>query len=54
MIVNFNKFKCMTGCAPSYLASQFITRGEVTGRKTRSSHIPLFKGAGRQKTFFID
>ena len=32
-------FKCMMGCAPSYLASQFITRGDVTGRKTRNSAV---------------
>ncbi len=48
-------FKCMMGCAPSYLASQFITRGDVTGRKTRNSqklNIPLFKSAAGQKTFY--
>ena len=36
-------------------ASQFITRGDVTGRKTRNSqklNIPLFKSAAGQKTFY--
>ena len=46
---------CTMGCAPSYLASQFITRGDVTGRQTRNSqklNFPLFKSAAGQKTFF--
>ena len=30
-------FKCMTGEAPEYLASQFITRKQVSERTTRSS-----------------
>ena len=36
----------ITGSAPTYLSSTFLTRGEVSGRTTRSSqllHIPLFK-----------
>jgi hypothetical protein len=48
-------FKCLMGCAPSYLASQFITRGDVTGPKTRNSqklNIPLFKSAVGQKRFY--
>ena len=39
-------FKCMTGSAPTYLSSKFLTRGEVSGRATRNSqllHIPLKK-----------
>ena len=48
-------FKCMSGCAPTYLSSMFLTRGEVSGRTTRSSHllqIPLFKSRSGQRTFF--
>ncbi len=48
-------FKCMMGHAPSYLASQFITRRDVTGRKTRNFqklNIPLFKSAVGQRTFY--
>ena len=39
-------FKCMTGSAPTYLSSKFLTRGEVSGRATRNPqllHIPLYK-----------
>ena len=39
-------FKCMTGSAPTYLSSKLLTRGEVSGRTTRSSqllHKPLYK-----------
>ena len=38
--------KCMTGQAPEYLTSQFITREQVSERITRSSqelNIPLFR-----------
>ena len=48
-------FKCMTGSAPSYLSSKFLTRGEVSGRATRNSqllHIPLYKSKSGQRTFF--
>ena len=48
-------FKCMTGSAPTYLSSMFLTRGEVSGRTTRSSqllHIPLYKSKSGQRTFF--
>ena len=49
-------FKCMTGSAPTYLSSMFLTRGKVSGRTTRSSQllqIPLFKSRSGQRTFFI-
>ena len=38
-------FKCMTGCAPDYLFEQFVNRGDISQRTTRSSqklNIPLF------------
>ena len=46
-------FKIMTGQAPGYLSSNFIFRGNVSGRMTRSSqqlHIPLFKTKSGQRT----
>ena len=48
-------FKCITGSTPTYLSSMFLTRGEVSGRTTRSSQllqIPLFKSRSGQRTFF--
>ena len=48
-------FKCMTGHAPKYLISQFITREQVSKRKTRSGqklNIPLFRTASWQRTFY--
>ena len=48
-------FKCMTGHAPEYLTSQFITREQVCKRATRSSqklNIPLFRTASGQRTFY--
>ena len=48
-------FKCMIGCAPTYLSSQFIKRIDVTNRTTRNSQqldIPLFKTASGQRTFY--
>ena len=48
-------FKCMTGHAPEYLTSQFITREQVSERTTRSSqklNIPLFRTASGQRTFY--
>ena len=39
-------FKSMTGQVPYYLSSNFISRGNIRGRTTRSSsqlNIPLFK-----------
>ena len=48
-------FKCMTGQAPKYLTSQFITREQVSERTTRSSQklkIPLFRTASGQRTFY--
>ena len=47
-------FKCMKGMAPSYLSSQFTTRGIISGRTTRQSdhlNIPLFTSATGQKSF---
>ena len=38
-----------------YLFSQFIKRGEISGRATRSSQmldIPLIKSASGQRTFY--
>ena len=48
-------FKCISGHAPKYLTSQFITREQVTKRTTRSGQkldIPLFKTASGQRTFY--
>ena len=48
-------FKCMTGHAPEYLTSKFITREQVSERTTRSSqklNIPLFRTASGQRTFY--
>ena len=48
-------FKCMTGHAPEYLTSQFITLEQVSERATRSSqklNIPLFRTASGQRTFY--
>ena len=48
-------FKCLTSRVPEYLSSQFIKRGEISGRATRSSqmlNIPLFKSASGQWTFY--
>ena len=45
-------FKCMTGSAPTYISSKFLTRGEVSSRTTRSSQllqIPLFKSRSGQR-----
>ena len=47
-------FKCLTGCAPEYLSAQFIRRGDVTNRRTRSSqmlNIPRFRTASGQRSF---
>ena len=48
-------FKCMTGQAPEYLSSRFITREQVSERTTRRSqklNIPIFRTASGQKTFY--
>jgi len=48
-------FKCISGHAPKYLTSQFITREQVTKRTTRSGQkldIPFFKTASGQRTFY--
>ena len=45
----------LTGQAPEYLTSQFITREQVSERTTRSSqklNIPLFRTASGQRTFY--
>ena len=47
-------FEYITGHAPKYLTSQFITREQVSKRTTRSGqklNIPLLKTASRQRTF---
>ena len=48
-------FKCLTSQAPEYLSSQFIKRGDISGRATRNSQMlntPLFKTASGQRTFY--
>ena len=48
-------FKCMTGCVPAYISSQFIKCQEVSNHHTRNSqqlNIPLFKTATGQRTFY--
>ena len=48
-------FKSMTGQVPNYLSSNFISRGNISGRATRSStqlNIPLFKTKSGQRTFY--
>ena len=47
-------FKSMTGQLPNYLSSNFISRGNISGRATRSStklNIPLFKTKSGQRSF---
>ena len=49
-------FKCMTGSAPTYLSSKFLTGGAVSDRITRSTkllQIPLFKSRSGQRTFYL-
>ena len=48
-------FKSMTGQVPNYLSSNFISRGNISGRTTRSSsqlNIPLFKTKSGQRSFY--
>jgi len=48
-------FKRISGHAPKYLTSQFITREQVTKRTTRSGQkldIPFLKTASGQRTFY--
>ena len=48
-------FKCMTGCAPLYLTSQFLKRSDFSQKSTRNSqlpNIPWFKSATDQMTFY--
>ena len=49
-------FNCMTSSAPTYLSSEFLTRGEVSDRINRSPkllQIPLFKSRSGQRTFYL-
>ena len=48
-------FKSMTGQVPIYLSSNFISRGNISSRATRSStqlNIPFFKTKSGQRTFY--
>ena len=48
-------FKSMTGQVPNYLSSNFMSRGNISGRTTRSSsqlNIPLFKTKSGQRSFY--
>ena len=48
-------FKCMLGCAPEYLSSQFIKRTDVSNHRTRNSqklYIPFIKKGKGQRTFY--
>ena len=44
-------FKCMMGCAPDYLRSKLVTRGQVSCRVTQQLHDPLFRRATGQRSF---
>ena len=49
-------FKCMTGCAPDSLFCRYIQRASITKRTTRNSqmlHIPLYRTATGQRTFYF-
>ena len=49
-------FKCMAGMAPTYLISQFVSRGRGSGSSTRQStqlNIPLLKTATGQRTLYF-
>ena len=48
-------FKCMTCSAPDYLTSKFTRLFNISGQETRNSqslHIPLFKLASGQQSFY--
>ena len=48
-------FKSITGQVPNYLSSNFISRGNISRRATRSStqlNIPLFKTMSGQRSFY--
>jgi len=48
-------FKSMTGRVLNYLSSNLISRGNISGRATRSScqlNVPLFKTKAGQRTFY--
>ena len=52
---SFMAFKCMTGHAPKYLTSQFITREQVSERTTwsrRKLNMSLFRTASGRRTFY--
>jgi hypothetical protein len=43
----------MTGAAPTYLSSQFVSRGSISGRSNRHHlNIPHLKSASGQRTFY--
>ena len=45
----------MTGCAPTYLTSQFVKRQQISSRTTRNSqqlNIPLCKTTAGQRSFY--
>ena len=47
-------FKCMMGCAPTYMTSQFGTRRQISDQTKRNSqelNILLFKTAAGQRSF---
>ena len=43
-------FKCLTSRVSEYLSSQFIKRGDISGKNMLN--IPLFKTASGQRTFY--
>ena len=48
-------YKCMSGLAPKYLSTQFITRNDVSKRQTRNCqmlNIPLFRLGAGQRSFY--
>ena len=48
-------FKCMMGCAPTYLTSQFVKKQQISSRTTRNSqqlNIPLCKTTAGQRYFY--
>jgi hypothetical protein len=42
-------FKCMTGAAPNYLSSQFVSRGSISGRSTRQTSCIRPRCQGRRE-----
>ena len=48
-------FKCMMGCTPTYLTSQFVKRQQISSRTTRNSqqlNIPPCKTTAGQRSFY--